>query len=391
MGMAKWKVCSTTAVGQKPRTKSVDARRMDLVMEEIRRAKARFGLPAEAEVHVCYEAGRDGFWAYRWLTRQGLDTVLVDSSSIEVNRRQKRAKTDRVDGEKLAIMLVRYQEGDRRVWSVVQVPSVEEEDARQLHRELKTLRGERTKHINRMKGLLIGMGIDVRGMAGMPGERLAALRLSWDTQTDPQGAPLPAGLRERLGRENERLELVERQIEALEEQRAEVIGRGSGVCVEKVRRLLNLHAVGVTTAWTLVMEFFGWRTFRNRREVGSLSGLVPVPYDSGGSERSQGISKAGNPRVRALMIELGWGWVRWQEGSALSRWYGQRFAGGSKRQRKIGIVALARKLIVALWRYVETGEPPEGAKLVDWRTKIPWRLQQELEEELESCLAGEVT
>ena len=388
MGMANWKVCSTIGVAQKPRTKEVAARRMDLVLQEIARAKARFRLPADATVHVCYEAGRDGFWPYRCLTAQGIDTAVVDSSSIEVNRRKKHAKTDRVDGEKLSVMLARYHQGEKRLWSVVRVPSMEEEDARHLHRELKTLRGERTEHINRIKGLLIGMGIDVGKMALRLPEKLGELRLDWETQTDPQGAPLPAGLQAQLRREYERLALVERQIDQIEGQRAEAIGRGRGAGVEKVRRLMNLHGIGETTAWTLVMEFFGWRTFGNGREVGSLAGLAPVPYSSGASDRSQGISKAGNPRVRALMIELGWGWRRWQKRSALSRWYEERFGGGSKRQRKIGIVALARKLIVALWRYVETGVPPEGAVLVDWRNKIPKSLQTEPEPSTAGKKAG---
>jgi transposase len=321
MGMAKWKVCSTIGVAQKPRTKDVPARRMDLVLEEIARAKARFGLPAEATVHVCYEAGRDGFWPYRWLRGQGMDTAVVDSSSIEVNRRKRRAKTDRLDGEKLSVMLARYHQGERGLWSVVQVPSVEDEDARQLHRELKTLQGERTEHINRIKGLLIGVGIEVAAVTGRFPQELAELRLTWKTETDPQGAPLPAGLRERLRREYERLALVERQISELEGQRAEAIGGSEGAAVEKVRELMNLHGIGETSAWTLVMEFFGWRSFRNGREVGSLSGRAPRPYDSGASERSQGISKAGNPRIRALMIELGWGWRHWQKRSELSRWY----------------------------------------------------------------------
>ena len=380
MGMAKWKVCSTIGVAQKPRSKDVPARRMDLVLEEIARAKARFRLPADATVHVCYEAGRDGFWPYRCLTAQGIDTAVVDSSSIEVNRRKKHVKTDRVDGEKLSVMLARYHQGERRLWSVVRVPSVEQEDARELHRELKTLRGERTKHINRIKGLLIGVGIEVSGIISrrFP-EELAELRLKWKTDTDPQGAALPAGLRERLRREHERLKLVEGQIRKLERERAEAIGRSREPQMEKVRRLMNLHGIGETTAWTLVMEFFSWRTFRNGREVGSLSGLTPTPYNSCGSERSQGISKAGNQRVRALMIETGWGWLRFQRRSALSRWYEERFGGGSKRQRKIGIVALARKLIVALWQYVETGVPPKGALRVDWRKKIPKSLQREPE------------
>jgi transposase len=341
MGMAKWKVCSTIGVAQKPRTKDVPARRMDLVLEEIARAKARFGLPAEATVHG-------------WLSLES----GVRSVTVQVGHAARAAITAAASAAPRGLFF---------------------EDARQLHRELKTLQGERTEHINRIKGLLIGVGIEVAAVTGRFPEELAELRLTWKTETDPQGAPLPAGLRERLRREYERLALVERQISELEGQRAEAIGGSEGAAVEKVRELMNLHGIGETSAWTLVMEFFGWRSFRNGREVGSLSGLAPTPYDSGGSERSQGISKAGNPRIRALMIELGWGWRHWQKRSELSRWYDERFWGGSKRQRKIGIVALARKLIVALWRYVETGVAPKGALVVDWRNKIPKSLQKELE------------
>jgi transposase len=229
MGMGKWKVCSTIGMAQKPRTKNVPARRMDLVLAEIARAKARFGLPADAAVQVCYEAGRDGFWPYRWLTREGLNTVVVDSSSIEVSRRKRRAKTDRLDGGKLALMLARYHQGERGLWSVVQVPSLEDEDARQLHRELKALGKERTEHTNRIKGLLIGMGIDLPGIGCTFPENLAELRLWWDTQTDASGSPLPAGLRERLRREYERLTLVQRQMDELENERDAAIGRGGTI------------------------------------------------------------------------------------------------------------------------------------------------------------------
>lgn len=371
MGFSQWKVACTIGLGQKPRVRTIEARDVDSVLEEIRRAKRRFGLPEDAPVHSCYEAGRDGFWVHRFLGERGLDNVIVDSSSIEVNRRRRRAKTDRLDAEKLVTMLVRYHEGEKRLWSVVQVPSLEDEDARQLHRELMALKGERTRHINRIKGLLIGEGIAIRRVDRRFPEQLKRLRLWWDGKEDGLGSPLPSGLRARLLREYERLELVEGQIRELEKQRAEAIGRSKEARMEKVRKLMNLRGIGATTAWLYTMEFFGWRDFRNRREVGSLAGLTPTPYRSCGGEREQGISKAGNRRLRVTAIEIAWGWLHFQPQSELSRWYRRRFAAGSKRQRKIGIVALARKLLVALWQYLETGVPPAGAVVGDWRSKIP--------------------
>jgi transposase len=189
----------------------------------------------------------------------------------------------------------------------------------------------------------------------LPGQ-LAALRL-WD------GTALPNGLRARLDQERERLELLNRQIEAVEAERRKQIRAGEDAAVQKVQKLLTLQGIGSNSAWLDVMELFAWRQFRNRREVGALSGLTPTPYQSGESHREQGIAKAGNRHVRAMAIEIAWGWLRFQPDSALTRWYGERFGHGSSRLRRIGIVALARKLLIALWRFLETGVVPEGARL----------------------------
>jgi len=296
--------------------------------------------------------GCTGTWC-RWEWRNR----VVDSSSIEVNRRARRAKTDQLDAMKLVVLLVRYESGEKKVWSVVRVPNVSEEDGRQLGRELESLKKERTSHCNRIRGLLASQGVDVG--AGRVGIRrgLEAVRL-WD------GSALPADLRARLERERERLELLEAQIQTLEKQRRERVAEPVGRALEQVRQLLQLRAIGMNSAWLFVMEFFGWRQFRNRRQVGGLSGLSPTPYSSGDKlQHEQGIDKAGNVRVRTMAIEIAWGWLRWQPQSELSRWYRERFGKGNSRSRRVGIVALARKLLVALWRYLETGLIPAGAEL----------------------------
>ncbi|MEW5873534.1 MAG: IS110 family transposase [Chloroflexota bacterium] len=350
----KWNLGFTIGLGQKPRERVVPARDLPRVLEEISAAKQRFKLPEATRVVSCYEAGRDGFWLHRALVAAGVESLVVDSSSIEVNRRARRAKTDRLDLGKLVTMLIRYHSGETKVWSVVQVPEVKDEDQRQLHRELADLKTERTRETNRIKGLLIGQGISLttRGQAKID---LDAVRL-WDQ------SPLPEGIRGRIQRAQERVEFLSRQIRELETQRDQELENLTCVGTKRVRQLMVLKGIGPVTAWVLVMEFFGWRRFRNRRQVGALSGLAPSPYQSGDSAREQGISKSGNRRVRARAIEMAWLWVRYQPGSALSRWFQKRFGAGGSRQRRIGIVALARKLLVGLWRYVETGAVPDGAK-----------------------------
>jgi transposase len=244
---------------------------------------------------------------------------------------------------------------------VVRVPTEGDEDARQLHRELIALKSVRTAHVNAIKGLLASLGLQAVVDDDFP-ERLGYLQ-QWD------GTGVPAGMRLPLLREFARWQTVGRQIHELERQRAQEIRKGATPEVEKVRRLLNLNGIGANGAWLLVWEFFSWRKFRNRREVGSLAGLTPTPYDSGDSRREQGISKAGNRRVRWMMVQLAWGWLQYQPRSQLSQWYLDRFGRGNSRQRKIGIVALARKLLVALWKYLETGEPPAGAEVIGWDKK----------------------
>ena len=349
-----WKLAITPGLGQRPRGRRVRARDLDGVRQEIARALARFGLPAGTRVVSCYEAGREGFWLHRALTALGIENVIVDSASIEVNRRLRRAKADRLDAEKLVLMLVRATQGDRRVWRVVRVPSEADETARQLSRELDAVTHDRTQTLNRIHGLLATEGVTLALTGDVPAA-LAAVR-RWD------GTPLPAELVARLTRDWRQVEALTARRSALQTQRRRDVATGTTPVHVQMRQLLRLRAVGVTSAVVLTREFFGWRAFRNRRQVGGCAGLTATPYQTGGTHREQGISKAGNRRVRTLMIELAWGWLRYQPQSALSAWY-RAYVGGGARQRRVGIVALARKLLIALWRYLETGTVPAGAML----------------------------
>jgi transposase len=352
---AHWKLGFTTGTGRRPRQRTIQARDLAALEEEIRRAKRRFDLPETARVVSCYEAGRDGFWLHRYLVTEGVENLVVDSSSIQINRRARQAKTDRMDVEKLLSQLIRYRSGEREVWSVVRVPSVEAEDNRHLHRELESLKKDRTRHINRIKSFLVGQGIQMK-VRGDFLEEIERVR-KWN------GSGLPEKLKPRIQREYQRLQLVEKHIKELERERVEELRHSEEESVETVRNLLRLKGIGLNASWMFGMEFYSWRKFNNRKEVGALSGLVPMPHQSGGSYREQGISKAGNRHIRAMAIEIAWGWLRDQPESELTKWYEKRFGQGSKRIRKIGIVALARKLMIALWRYLETGVIPEGAVL----------------------------
>jgi transposase len=363
LGWNSWKLAFTVAAAQPPRLRTLSARSLVGLALEIKNAKERFGLPADAPVVSCYEAGRDGFWLHRFLTQEGITNLVVDSASIEVNRRGRRAKSDRLDAIKLLSMLIRWHEGERKVWSVVHVPAVEDEDRRQLHRELIRLKAGRTEHDNRIKGLLAGLGLALT-IDGRFAERLERLR-QWD------GSAVPPGLRQALLREFERRQLVARQIRELESQRRAGIRDEDDPQMDQVRRLMRLRGIGANAAWLLVREVFGWRQIRNRRQLASLAGLVPSPYNSGESRREQGISKAGNRRVRWMMVELSWLWLRYQPDSELSRWFHRRFGEGNGRSRKTGIVALARRLLIELWRYLETGEVPAGAEMAEKKRDLP--------------------
>jgi transposase len=355
LGVSEWKLGFATELGEKARIRVLPARDVKRLEREIAEAKRRLGLASTSPVRSCYEAGRDGFWLHRYLMSRGVENLVVDSSSIEVNRRARRAKSDGLDVRKLLTMLLRYHAGEAKVWSVVRVPTVAEEDGRQLHRELRTLKKERTRVTNRIKGLLANQGIRLEKNVPV-GEVLEELRL-WD------GSALAPSLKDRLRREWELAEYLHRTILELERERQRAIRESRARSMEKVRQLFLLKGIGTSGSWVLVQEFFGWRRFRNRKEVGALAGLVPTPYQSGDGSREQGISKAGNRHIRAVAIELAWCWLQHQPQSGLSVWYQKRFGRGGKRARKVGIVALARKLLIALWRFVEYGEIPEGAAL----------------------------
>jgi transposase len=362
LGWDKWLLACASEAAQKPRFRKIPARDVNALLQEIAKAKQRFGLPADAPVFTCYEAGRDGFWLHRCLEHKGLRNVVVDSSSIEVNRRAKRAKSDPIDAGKLLALLIRYHQGERKVWSVVQVPGVEDEDRRQLHRGLKDRPRQQTQCSNRIKGLLASLGLDAAVGTDFR-ERLEELR-------DWQDQPVPEGLKRRVLQEDAVWQELHRQVREAANEQERQLREGQAPWLEKIRRLMGLRAVGVRSAWVRVLELFGWRGIKNGKELGALVGLVPTPYASGQGEREQGIGKAGNRHVRGMIVELAWMWLRLQPQSKLSRWYQARFGSGNKRARKIGIVALARKLLVALWRYVDQGEVPEGAQEKDWRLRV---------------------
>jgi len=350
-----WKLGFTTGAGQKPRERGMTARHQERILDEIAQAKRRFGLPETTPVVSCYEAGREGFWLHRFLLAHGITNHVVDSSAIEVSRRQRRAKSDGLDVRKLLSMLIRYHGGERQVWHVVNAPSVEAEDQRHLHRDLETLKQERGDTTRRIKGLLSSQGLRVTTLSNLP-EQLDALRL-WD------GSPIPPGLRRRVLRVYAHHTFLSEQIAAVEAERRAQLQTSTEAHIAKVRQLMQLKGIGINGAWLLVMEFFGWRALKNRREVGGLAGLTPTPYQSGERAREQGITKSGNRRVRWMIMELAWGWLRFQPDSALSAWFRERFGDGGQRLRRIGIVAVARKLLIALWRFLKTGALPEGAEL----------------------------
>ena len=351
LSKSKWVLCFQD--GSNLRERSIQAGDCAKLKEEIELCRQKFKLSASTTVHSCYEAGRDGFWLHRHLVEKGIQNRVFDSSSIEVDRRQKRRKTDRIDARKLAGLLVRMVlHGEKKVCSVVRVPSPAQEAAMRPDRERARMIGERTGHINRIRALLTLHGTAFKSWR----------RLKVEELTDWRGLPLPQELSREIERELKRLRCVDDQIKELEAEKKERLKAAEDSGALRAAKLQRLHGVGPQSSWTLSHEFF-WREFRNRKEVGACAGLTGSPYDSGQSRRDQGISKAGSPRVRAVCVELGWCWLRFQPESELSLWFKKRFASGNARMRRVGIVALARKLLVALWKYLEKDEAPAGAIL----------------------------
>jgi transposase len=355
IGERQWKLGFSIGMGQRPRIRVVASRDLERLAAEIRAAKARFKVSEDAPVLSCYEAGRDAFWPHRALTRMGVQNIVVDSSSIEVNRRARRAKSDKLDVVKLGEQLIRYHAGEKRVWSVVRVPTPAQEDRRQMQRELMTTRRDRARLVVRIKSLMVAQGVQVGPRGALP-EHLPSLRM-WN------GEPLPEHLLERLGREVAKVRVLDQQIRELERQRKHWLKSASDPVIDLVRRMLKIRGIGPETAWLLVMELFSWRKFNNGRELGALVGLCPTPHQSGTIRHELGITKAGNRQVRAILVEIAWGWLEHQPQSALARWYAEKYASAGPVQRKKGIVAVARKLLIALWHYLEHDQPIKGAVL----------------------------
>lgn len=320
------------------------------VADAIVRAGKRLRTSARARVHSCYEAGRDGWWLHRWLGELGVDNIVVDAASIEVNRRARRAKTDRLDGDKLLTMLVRHHRGEH-VWSVVREPTPRQEDERREHREFERLTHERTSHTNRIGALLVLHNL-------RPNVRIGGR--DWSNWWSAHCEALGQKLRAEIERELARLELVKQQVRQIEATRRAEVHYGRQ---PTVARLMQLVGVGERGACVLAHEIFGWRHFSNRRELAGCLGVAPTPYASGDSHVEQGISKAGNRRSRTLLTELAWCWLRLQPDSSLTKWFNERFARGGARMRRIGVVALARRLAIALWRFVRDGVLPDGARM----------------------------
>ena len=321
--------------------------------------KAQCHLGRQLQIVLCYEVGYDGFWLARVLIARGIRTVVFDPASFLMPRRGRLAKTDRLDAEGMTRTLRTWLSGDREVARDVQIPSVEQEDAKRIERERKYLVEERISIVGRIKGLLALHGIWLSGKRVGKG-----LRERLDTMRTGDGRPLAPFLRREIERMLRHYDFVSQQIEKVVADRKEALADNSGRFpqAEKVRRLMTLDAVGETTATVLVAEVYH-RSFETRRHVASFVGLAPSPYRSGDTDRDRGISKAGTKLARQTLVELAWFWLRYQPNSWLSLWWHERFGDKGMRGRKVGIVALARKLAIALWRFVEEGVVPEGATL----------------------------
>lgn len=356
LGSTTWKLAFATTRGMRPRLRTIPARNLEQLRTEIIRAKERLGLPADTPVRSCYEAGRDGFWLHRALIAAGVHNVVVDPASITVDRRARRAKTDRIDATALVTQLMNAAAGDRRGWRELHVPSERAEADRHLQREWEAVRDDRTRLCNRIQGLLATQGVVGLELTAQFGDQLTTARL-WD------GSPLPAEVVARLTRDWAQVQQVEERLATVKRLRRERVAKDqTDVVAMQTRQLAQLRGIGLNGALTLTTELFAWRGFTNGRQVGASIGLTPTPYRSDQRVVEQGIGRNGNRRVRALSIELAWSWLRWQPQSELSRWFQTRF-GQHGRARRIGIVAVARKLMIALWRYVETDTVPKDAVL----------------------------
>ena len=355
-----WVVAFNTPLSEKISRRTLIGCKWKKLLELIEEVRARVSRETSRAVEMisCYEAGYDGFWLHRQLSAHGIRNYVIDPASLQVDRRARRVKTDRIDTERLLRSLMAYLRGEPKVWSVVRVPSVAEEDARRLHRERHRLISERVQHVNRIKGLCALQGIyDYHPLRPQAMARLQQLRTA-------QGGSLPPRLKSEIMRELHRLKLVVEMIATLDAERDSIVEdeTSTHVNAEKIRALHKLKAIGPEFAAVLVGEIFH-RAFNNRRQLASYVGYAPSPFQSGSVAHDQGISKAGNRKGRTTGIELAWLWLRYQPDSDLSVWFRARVGTVKGRIRRIAIVALARKLLVALWRYLETGLVPQGAVL----------------------------
>jgi len=360
LAAAKWKVALHDGRREQPAVHTVAqpqaAARLQAVLGLIKAHKEKWSLPAGVRTVVSYEAGQDAFWICRALQARGIECYVVDPASIPVERHKRRVKTNRLDVIKLVINLRAWLRSERDRMHAVHVPSPQDEASRQLMRDRGELQKEVQQHRDRMRKLLVTLGcwdeVDHKDFAG---------RLARDEVRCHDGTLLPPELRERLLRECERLALAGQQLAALEKTRQASVPAPARKRSDDLARLKGIGEVGASR---LALELY-WRDFHNRRQVGACVGLVPQPYDSGESQTDQGISKQGNRRVRALLVEMAWTWLRYQPGSALTQWFNQRTqgTGPNRRARRIAIVAVARRLAIALWRYLKDGVIPEGAQL----------------------------
>ncbi len=352
---AKWLVASYTGnrgkIRRKSLTQDTPKARFAALLEEVATARKRAGLPDTAPVTVAYEAGQEGFWLVRALREQGLDGQIIDPASLPVNRRARRAKTDRLDVQALVISLWNWLNGEDHTVRMIRVPDLNAEDGREWQRERDRLERERRSCTARIRKKLRTHGIWVQGTRWRKDLREGRLRTFAD---QPLGAVLQAALMVEL----ERLESAETRLADWEQQ----IEQLTPEVAMRIDRLKQLRGIGPVGARGLALQLF-WRQFNNRREVGGCTGLVGVPYDSGTLRCDQGISKAGDPRVRALLVELSWLWLRYQPDSAITKWFYRRTQGAGKRGKRVMIVAVARKLAVALWKYLKYGVVPDGARM----------------------------
>ena len=354
LSKASWSLAMADRSGRKPRTVGVVAWDTERIQEEVARATKAFGLKADARVLWCEEAGRDGFSVHRYLEQLGWTSVVVDPGSIETSSRKKRAKTDRIDAAKLVMKLRSYLAGDRHVFSIVRVPSEEAEDLRRLTREREKLTKEQTRHRNRIKAALATAGAQLEVKANFV-EMLDEVRT-------PTGREVPCNLRKEVLREYKRLELVGHQLKEVTEELLKAVLEPETPTDRQAAMLYQLKGIGLATSTTLTREFFGWREFENRRQVGAAAGLTGTPAQTGTTmNHDQGIGKAGNKRVRTLMVEIAWAWLRYQPESKLARWYQERAESVSKRSKRKDMVAVARRLLIDLWKYLHYGVVPEGA------------------------------